>query len=473
MTAPLWTGAEAAAATGARPSGPPDWQARGVSIDSRTVQQGDLFVALVGPNFDGHQFVAQALADGAAAALVGAAPPGVAPDAPLLTVDDTEAGLAALAAAARDRAPAKRIGITGSVGKTGTKDATAGALAGQGRTHATVGNLNNQIGTPLTLARMPADSQFAVLELGMNHAGELTELSHLARPHVAVITAIGAVHLEFFDTVAEIALAKAEIFTGLEAGGTAILNRDDAQFATLHAAAIEATVGDIVTFGAHGEADIQLAGCIAEPDGTLVSARLAGRTIDYRIAIPGRHWAINSLSVLGAVAAVGADLDRAAASFADLTADKGRGRISRMDLDGGGDFLMVDDTYNANPVSMRAAFATLGTLPPGKGGRRIAVLGDMLELGARGENLHRGLACGLKETSVDLVFCAGPHMASLYDALPAALRGAHAATSAALAPHVATAVRPGDVVLIKGSASMAMGTVIAALEELRSAGRSA
>ncbi|MCZ6764591.1 MAG: UDP-N-acetylmuramoyl-tripeptide--D-alanyl-D-alanine ligase [Alphaproteobacteria bacterium] len=462
----LWPAAEAAEAVKGRLEGDPDWCAQGVSIDSRTLAPGDLFVALAGPNFDGHDYVGQAFDKGAAAALVSGRPKDVAADAPLVQVGHVETALGDLAVAARRRCDAVRICITGSVGKTGTKDATARSLAAQAPTHATEGNLNNQLGTPLTLARMPAASRYAVLELGMNHAGELTGLSKLSRPDIAVITAIGAVHLEFFDSVADIALAKAEIFAGMDKKGTAVLNRDDAQFATLYDAADRAGLGRITTFGSHPHADVSVVEAESDASGSAVTVRLGqfgDRKIAYRIGAPGRHWIMNTACVLAAVDAAGADPVLAAKSFADLAVAKGRGRISTLDLGGQGDIRLIDDSYNANPVSMRAAFATLGLTQPEASGRRIAVLGDMLELGSRAQALHAGLACGLRDANVDLFFCAGEHMAALYEALPTSMRGAAAPNSAALSAYVADALRPGDVVLIKGSLGMGMNEVIEAL----------
>lgn len=464
MTAPLWTEDEAATATSAARSGSGMWQAHGVSIDSRTVKQGDLFIALSGPNFDGHDYTADAFAKGASAAIVSRRPKNVTDDASLLIVDDPQSALENLAVRARNRSHAKRICITGSVGKTGTKDALIGALAGQGSSHGTVGNLNNDIGAPLTLARMPAETQYGVFELGMNRAGELTALSRLIRPQVAIITLIGPAHLEHFSTVADIALAKAEILTSIEPGGIAILNRDDAQFPVLFEVACER--GDItpLTFGAHGDAEIRLLDCQADAAGSDVTAQISGRTMTFRIGSPGRHRVLNSLAVLAAIHAIGADLDHAAASLATTKTSHGRGETAKIALGPNQDFLLIDDSYNANPVSMRAAFATLAVTPPPSGGRRIAVLGDMLELGPRAEMLHAGLACGLKQASTDLVYCVGEHMAALFETLPERMRGGHAPTAEALTPELVAAICPGDIVLVKGSRGAHMSVIVDALK---------
>jgi len=461
--ATLWTAAEAAAATGGRMAGP--WQATGVSIDSRTLVAGDLFVALEGPNFDGHDFAAAALARGAAAAVVRDSWAAPSPDVPLLRVADTLAALRALGAAARRRTGARVIAITGSVGKTGTKEALKLALAEQGLVSASEGSFNNHWGLPLSLARTPPDAAFGVFEMGMNHPGEITPLARLARPHVAVVTAVEAVHAEFFDSVEAIADAKAEIFSGIEPGGIAVLNRDNAQFGRLAAAAAAAGVETVLGFGTHAEAAIRV--CEIDPDsnGSRVVAEVAGQTLTYRIGAPGNHWVINSLAVLATVLAADADVRRAAAALEGLRPPKGRGLRTTVAI-AGGRFDLIDDSYNASPASMGAAFEVLGRIRPGPGGRRIAALGDMLELGDAAQALHAALAEPLCEHGIDLVFTAGRDMDALWQALPRAMRGGHAADSESLAPMVAAAVRPGDVVTVKGSAGSRMGVVVTALLDL-------
>jgi UDP-N-acetylmuramoyl-tripeptide--D-alanyl-D-alanine ligase len=466
MTAPaLWTAAAAAKATGGRGGG--RWRATGVSIDSRTLVKGDLFIALAGPNHDGHDHVGQALDRGAAAAVVSRVPEGVAAEAPLLVVDDTMAALTALARAARARARAKVIAITGSVGKTSTREALRLALETQGPTSASLGNLNNRIGVPLSLARMPRDTAYGIFELGMSRAGEIDPLSKLVRPDVAIITTIEPVHAEFFPSIAEIADAKAEIFTGMR-DGTVILHRDNPFFPWLADTAESFGVTRVVGFGAHPEAAARLIDCRLGSSSSRVTAVIEGRTVTYRLPLAGRHWVINSLAVLAAVAAVGADPAAAAAALAGLTALGGRGQRHRVAL-AGGMFDLFDETYNASPASMRAAISVLGGVRPGGGGRRIAALGDMLELGADAPRLHAGLATALTAAGVDLVFTAGPNMAYLREALPDNMRGDHASSAAELAPKVAAALRPGDVVTVKGSYGSAMGMVVEALLELGSA----
>ena len=461
-TSPLWQASEAAAATNGRTTG--GWNAIGVSIDSRTVQSGDLFVAIQGPNFDGHGFVADAMARGAVAAMVSREPDGVDADAPLLWVDDTLAGLEALGRAARQRSKAQIVAVTGSVGKTGTKEALFQALARSASTHASKGNLNNHWGAPLSLARMPRDSQFGVFELGMNHAGEIAPLSQLVRPHVVIITNVEPVHLEFFSSLSQIADAKAEIFEGLEPDGVAILNRDNGLYEHLAAAAKAAGVGRIVSFGAHNEAQARLIGLAQHPTCNCISADIDGQAVTYKVGAPGRHWAINSLAVLAAVRALGADLGLAALAMADVVAPKGRVERLVIAYDEG-TLLVIEESYNASPVAMTAAIQTLGVGGDEvlAKGRRIAVLGDMLELGPTSPALHAELVPALVEAGVDRVFACGPQMKHLFDALPRHMRTQHEETAQVLVAKVMAAVQPGDTVLIKGSLGMAMAPIVQAL----------
>lgn len=463
VKSPLWTAAEAAAATGGRPSG--TWSASGVSIDSRSLQPGDLFVALQGPNFDGHDFVAAALRNGAAAAVASRVPEDVPAGAPLLLVADTTDALRALGQAARGRSAARFAAVTGSVGKTGTKEALKLALEAQAPTFASSGNLNNHWGVPLSLARMPRDVAYGVFELGMNHAGEIGPLSRLVRPEVALITTVEAVHLEFFPSVKAIADAKAEIFEGMTPDGVAVLNRDNPQFDRLAAKARDRGISRILAFGRHEEADARLIDCSAHPTHSAVTAEILGRRVVYDLAMPGLHWAVNSLGALAAAAAMGGEIDAAAAAMARLTPLKGRGRRERVVLPGG-PIELIDESYNASPVAVRAAIQVLGQAQPGVGGRRIAVLGDMLELGAEAERLHADLAPDLRAARVDLVFTAGRLMAALHEALPASQRASHATDSAGLRDDLLAAVRPGDVVLVKGSLGSRMSPLVEALRAL-------
>lgn len=457
MMPPLWTAAEAAAATGGRVAG--DWTARGVSIDSRSLAPGDLFVALVGPKFDGHEFVADALKKGAAAAIVARTPRGIPQGAPLLAVDDTMSALEDLGRAARQRSWADVIGVTGSVGKTGTKEALKRALERQGPTFASAGSLNNQWGVPLSLARMPRDTAYGIFEMGMNHPGEIDALSRIVRPNVAVITTVEPAHLGFFSSVEAIADAKAEIFAGMEPRGAAVLNRDNPFYARLAAAARSRGITRILGFGSHAEAAVKLIDCHLYATASAVTATVMGEVVDYCIAIPGRHWVMNSLAVLGAVKAVGGDVGAAAAAMASLTPLDGRGRRHKIRV-AGGTAELIDESYNASPASMRAAFAVLGATDPPPGGRRIAVLGDMLELGDEGRRLHAELAPSLAEAGVALVFTVGNDMRALYDALPKRMRGGHAGVSTEIADLVTRRLRPGDIVAVKGSFGSRMGEVV-------------
>jgi UDP-N-acetylmuramoyl-tripeptide--D-alanyl-D-alanine ligase len=454
----LWTDAEAAAATRGRVSAP--FAARGVSIDTRTLARDDLFCAIQGVSKDGHEFVDAAFKAGAAAALVQtgriARPPG-----PLVEVPDTLAALRDLGRAARQRTGARIAAITGSVGKTGTKEALRAVLAPQGPTHASAGSLNNHWGAPLSLARMPRDVRYGIFELGMNHPGEITPLAELVRPHVALITWIAPAHTEFFKSVAEIADAKAEIFTGM-VGGTAILPRDSDHFERLRRHATRAGLKHIISFGVHPEADARLIEANLAPTRSTVTAEILGARLRYTIGSPGRHWVANSLAVLATVQALGADLARAALALSDVQPPKGRGARHRVPL-GRGAFVLIDESYNASPEAVRAAIATLALATPDTGGRRIAVLGDMRELGDNADAIHAELAPSLMAAKVDKVFTCGTHMAALSQALPAPLRGEHAADSAALQPVITAHVAPGDVVLVKGSLGSRMAPIVQAL----------
>jgi UDP-N-acetylmuramoyl-tripeptide--D-alanyl-D-alanine ligase len=465
MSAPaLWTIDAMAAAMSAERHGALPQSISGLSIDSRTVGPGEAFFAIAGDRRDGHEFVAGALAAKAALAVVAADRRASFPaQAPLLAVPNVLAGLRDLAAAARARSNAKVIGVTGSVGKTGTKEALRLALSKDGETHASVASYNNHWGVPLSLARCPATARYAVFEMGMNHEGEIEPLARLVRPHVAIITTIAPVHLEYLGSLAKIADAKAEIFFGVEAGGAAVINRDIAQFAHLRRRAKEAGVARTISFGEHHEADARLIKCSLHPRCSTVEASILGHEFSYKIGAPGRHLVINSLAVLAAVELVGADLALAALALAELTPVAGRGAPIVIDPPGGS-ALLIDDSYNANPASVDAALAVLGHAPVGPRGRRIAVLGDMLELGPKGRALHRGLVDSVLTNAVDLVFCCGPLMQALWQALPASRRGGYAGDSAALEAQVLSAIRAGDVVMVKGSLGSRMAPIVKALQ---------
>ena len=387
--------------------------------------------------------------------------PGRAGEANAVEVADTFEGLNALGAAGRARMGGQVIAITGSVGKTGTKEAMRHALATQGRAYATAGNLNNHWGAPLTVARMPANTDFAIVELGMNHPGELTPLSNLTQPHVALITWVAAAHVEFFASVEEVAEAKAEVFAGA-GGGVAVLPRDNDHYDLLASRAHQAGCARIIPFGGHHEAEARLLSSLMEEDKSLVSAEIEGQRINYTLALPGHHNVINSLGLLAAAAAAGADLLKTAAALENLAPMKGRGARFQVAV-GGGHVTVIDESYNASPAAMRAALETLMLANPADGGRRIAVLGDMRELGEDADRLHAELAEPLEAAGVDLLLCAGPHMAALYDAIPATRRGGHAPESESLLPQVLATVAAGDVVCIKGSLGSRMAPIVEAL----------
>ena len=455
---PLWTSAEAAEVTGGSATGV--WVAGGVSIDSRTVDPGDLFVAIRGPENDGHDYVRAALSAGAAAAVVHRRPDGVGTDAPLLLVDDTLDALTALGRRGRDRSTARVAAVTGSAGKTGTKEALRHALAGQGAVSASAASYNNLWGVPLSLSRMPPGSAFGAFEVGMNHAGEIAPLSRLIRPHVAVITNVEAAHIAFFPSMEAVADAKAEIFEGVEPGGACVLNRDNMFFDRLRASAARRPDLRVVSFGL-SDADATAREVSLDEEGSDVAVEICGRRIAYRVALPGRHWVLNSLAVLAAVEALGADADEAAARLRSLAPLPGRGKPHSVSC-AGGTFTLIDESYNANPASMRAAIETLGRVPPRGAGRRIAILGPMRELGRESAAFHEGLAAPLVESGVDTVMAAGD-MRAVLDRLPAGMRGATAETGEALARTAAQTVGPGDVVMVKGSNASRMDLVVARL----------
>jgi UDP-N-acetylmuramoyl-tripeptide--D-alanyl-D-alanine ligase len=465
MSAPaLWTTDAMATAMRTQRQGALPQAISGLSIDSRSVGPGEAFFAITGDNRDGHDFVTQALAAKAALAVVAADRRAQFPtDAPLLIVPDVIAALRNLATAARARFQGKVIGVTGSVGKTGTKEALRLALSKDGETHASIASYNNHWGVPLSLARCPATARYAVFEMGMNHEGEIAPLTRLVRPHVAIITTIAPVHLEFLGTLTKIADAKAEIFVGIEPGGAAILNHDIAQFNHLKRRAKEAGVARIVSFGAHKNADARLIKCVLHARCSTVEAQILGADLTYKVGAPGRHLVSNSLAVLAAVELAGADLALGALALGELNPVSGRGAPIEIETPSGS-ALVIDDSYNANPASVAAALAVLGQAAVGPRGRRIAVLGDMLELGPKGRALHRGLAAPVVTNAVDLVFCCGPLMHSLWQALPANRRGGYAEDSAALEAQVLPAIHAGDVVMVKGSLGSRMAPIVKALQ---------
>jgi UDP-N-acetylmuramoyl-tripeptide--D-alanyl-D-alanine ligase len=477
MSRPLWTSDEIAAAVGSSVVGAP-FAASGLDIDTRALTPGDMFIALTGER-DGNGFAANAFKAGASGALVSRAVEGGA----YIQVDDTLAALVRLGVAARDRASARRIAVTGSVGKTSVTQAIFAALRLAGPSHGPVKSFNNHIGVPLTLSRMSRDTRFAVFEIGMNHAGEIGPLSKLVAPHVCVVTTVGPVHTENFpDGEAGVARAKAEIFEGLAPGGVAVLNADDVWFDLL-ADAARAHGAKVLSFGGAESCDAQLIAfercsplhhasrglpapmgqelnAAAPTEGACVTAVIHGERLTFSIAQTGAQWGPNSLATLLALEAVGISRAIGLQALAAFTPLQGRGAEQTLHTADGA-FTLIDESYNANPVSMAAALATLGARPTQ--GRRIAVLTDMLELGSDAARHHAGLAAPIDAAKVDLVFCAGPMMTALWDGLPENRRGGYAASAAALAPAVAAAVRPGDVVMVKGSNGSNAAVVVQAL----------
>ncbi len=463
MTA-LWTADAMTSAMKAVAQGRLPAAVSGISIDSRSLHPGDAFFAIAGDSRDGHEFVEAALKNGAGLAVVARDKRSMfAADAPLLIVDDVLEGLRDLGRAARARLRGRVIAVTGSVGKTSTKEALQLVLSRSGLTHASAASYNNHWGVPLSLARCPAEASFAVFELGMNHPGEIGPLSRMVRPDIAIITTIAPVHLQYFNSVDEIADAKAEIFEGLERDGIAILNRDNAQFDRLSKHAVDARVSRTVSFGESEACDARLLRCVLQPDHSSVQANILGDEVTYKLGAPGRHLVINSLAVLSAAKLAGADLALSALALGELQPAQGRGTRILLHVPGG-NALLIDESYNANPVSMRAAIALLGQAETGPRGRRIAVLGDMLELGAQSALLHRDLAEAIAQNGVDLVFCSGPEMQNLWDALPPNRRGSYASNSGALEPLVLEAVASGDAVMVKGSNGSKMTPIVKALQ---------
>ncbi|WP_315923876.1 UDP-N-acetylmuramoylalanyl-D-glutamyl-2,6-diaminopimelate--D-alanyl-D-alanine ligase [Mesorhizobium sp. SP-1A] len=462
----LWTSDALVEATGGRPVGNMPAGVTGISIDSRSLQPGDAFFAIKGETMDGHDFATAAVRAGAGVLVVSEAKLAALGrlTAPMIVVPDVLAALERLGTAARARAAARIIAVTGSVGKTSTKEALRHVLSAVGTVHASDKSFNNHWGVPLTLARMPADCDYAVFEIGMNHPGEIRPLVRMVRPHVALITLIAPAHLGFFRSMDEIAEAKAEIFEGLEPGGVALLNRDDPRTKLLEKLARQAGVERIATFGENPRSTYRLLDSALHADHSTMAVKIGtaksgGEEIVARVGAPGRHMVQNALAVMGAAHLVGADMARVSLALGDLSAEAGRGRRHVL-AHPHGQIVLIDESYNANPASMKAALSLLRNTPVAEGGRRVAVLGDMLELGVHSEKLHAALAPLVVDADVGLVLLAGPHMASLAKALPSDLDVAIRATADELKPLLLQALRGGDAVMIKSSKGIGLAKLV-------------
>lgn len=455
MTKPLWTLEALVSAMKARCVGDMPDVIPGISIDTRSITEDEAYFAIKGDVHDGHKFVAGAYQNGAGLSVVSEewVEKLEGETGPLLVVDDVLAALERLGIAARARTDARIIAVTGSVGKTSTKEALRTALEPSGRVHAAVASFNNHWGVPLTLARMPEETQFGVIEIGMNHPGEITPLVKMARPHVAMITIVAAVHLGAFKDVDEIAKAKSEIFDGLESGGTAVLNGDDERIHLQMDYAKQAGVQNIVRFGEVEGCEVQLQKLVEHASCSCLTASVRGEDMVVKIGAPGRHIAQNVLGVLAACQLVGADLAKAGIALGEMQAVKGRGQRHTIG-EGDNRLVLIDESYNANPTSMRAAIALLAAAPVKNNGRRIAVLGDMLELGPTSKELHAGLAEPLCEHGIDLTFMAGPGMKALFDVMRGSGKASYAETIDDLIPLIRAELRPGDAVMAKASLGM-------------------
>lgn len=462
-TTPLWTGRDLIDAMSARLDGTCPASIGGVSIDSRTILPGEVYFAIRGDVHDGHNFVLAALEKGAALAVVDEAHSAIFKGkGPLAIVPDVLRALERAGMARRAALQANVVAVTGSVGKTGTKEALRLVLSRQGATHAPVASFNNHWGVPLTLARTPLAVRYGVYEIGMSNPGEIAPLAAMVAPDVAIITTVQPVHLAAFPSVDAIADEKAAIFSGLRPGGIAIINADIPQTARLRAHAMASNAGRAITFGADDKADVRLLNCSLKADMSTVEASVLGQPVTYRLGSPGRHVVINSLAILAAAKALGADLALAALALGDLRPPSGRGAHQVLHAPAG-TFTLIDESYNANPASVRAALENLGRMPVSGRGRRIAVLGDMLELGPTGPDLHMGLAESIAANGVHRVFACGPLMRGLYDALPQSARGAYATSSAGLEALVLDDIHAGDVVTVKGSLGSKMGPIVKAI----------
>jgi len=461
----LWTVQELLAATGGKLSGKITREMNAVSIDSRNINNGDIFVAIKGDVHDGHAYAVKALVAGAGVAIVSHATDEMLASGPVLQVaDDPLHALENMGRAARAWNRGKSIAVTGSVGKTSTKEMLRVALAASGETHCSAASFNNHWGVPLTLARFPRKAAFGVFEIGMNHAGEITPLVGMVKPNIAIITTIAASHLGHFKSLDDIAEAKSEIFSGVVPNGAVVINQDSPYFDFLKSRASINGIKNIIGFGKHANADVRLKQLALHATCSCIASNVMGEDVTFKLGVPGAHMAMNSLAVLAAVKLAGADLARACMALADAAPAKGRGGQETLSAPGG-DILLIDESYNANPESMAAALSLLATVSKSRKGRKIAVLGDMLELGQFSADLHKDLAKTLDEAGIDLLYAAGPMMRGLWEAVPASQRGLHADTSVGLVSSLSSSLKAGDSVVIKGSFGSKMGLIVEALRQ--------
>ncbi|HYI05798.1 MAG TPA: UDP-N-acetylmuramoyl-tripeptide--D-alanyl-D-alanine ligase [Reyranella sp.] len=454
----LWTSDEVAQALGAVITAP--FEANGVTFDSRAVGKGDLFFALKGETTDGHGFVAEAMKRGAAAAVVSRDVENA--SGTLIRVPDTLKALEGLGRAARRRSKARIASVTGSVGKTSTKDALRAMLSAQAPTSASTASFNNHVGVPISLARLPREARYGVFEIGMNHPGEIEPLARQVEAHVGVVTNVGPAHIGFMGSEEAIADEKACLFAGMTQGAVAVLNRDGKHYERLAGHARRFGVSRIVGFGRGETADARLVSCSLQDTGSDVVALIHGRRIEYRLGAAGEHWVLNSIAALAVAEALGADVEQAAASLAGVTASPGRGARRFLKF-GTGTVELLDESYNGNPMSVRAMLAILARTEPAKGGRRLLALGDMRELGEGADAYHAGLADAVSASGAAQVFLCGPHMEALWRKLEPTQRGVHRPDSMALAGEVAAALRAGDVIAVKGSLGSKMKHVVDAI----------
>jgi len=463
----LWDIDALMAAVDGRPVGVMPEGITGISIDSRTLKEGEGFFAIKGDQFDGHDFLAAAMRAGAAVAIVdesklvslGSL------KLPLIVVRDVLDAMRRLGEVARMRSKARFIAITGSVGKTTTKEMLRTILAPSGMVHASVASFNNHWGVPLTLARLPQEAKFGVFEIGMNHPGEITPLVKMVRPHVAMITAIAPAHIGAFDTIEDIARAKAEIYAGVVQGGHALVNHDDRRYTQLRDLSRDAGIENLASYGQKRGSDFWLRQLDKTPDGSKLSVRINGKDVEFEISVPGEHMALNSVGVLGAACLLGADVEKSCDAMARITAADGRGTRYVIGGSGAMGITIIDESYNANPTSMEAALEVLGNYEGVKTKRRIAVLGDMLELGRQSRKYHEALAKPISASKADLVFLVGPEMEYLAKILPNEKLGGYYKDATVLSERLKATMKPGDVVMLKASKGIGFAAVVQAILE--------